>query len=164
MSYATLDHARWVADNILPYQKRKPNQPQVPPKLTAFMIRVLDICGMVGGGIYNAPINWDKVDFGIGAYPGHGRMFVPWSDGRLATFDGGSLTMLVMLCHEARIRCEIKARAWGHLLLSFHERSHEGGTMCSHPDIDEAVSRFRAYLPEDHRVSYREPSARDEAA
>lgn len=164
MSYSTMDHAKWVADNILPYQKRKPNQPQVPPKLTEFMARVIDICGMVGGGIYNAPINWDKVNFGLGAYPGHGRMFVPWRDGRLATFDGHSLTLLVMLCHEARIRCEIQARAWGHLLLSFHERSHTGGTMGRHPDVEEAVAAFRRYLPADHRVTYATRQSVTEAA
>lgn len=164
MSYATMDHAGWVASNILPYHKRKQNQPKMPTELTAFMTRVIDICGMVGGGIYNAPINWDKVDFGVGAKPGWGRMFVPWRDGRLATFDGHQLTLLVLLCHETRIRCEVQARAWGHLLLSFHERSHEGGTAVRHPDIDEAVAAFRRYLPTDHRAIYRAPAAQDEAA
>lgn len=164
MSYAAMDHAQWVSSNILPYQKRKPGQPRMPEQLTEFMARVIDICGMVGGGIYNAPINWDKVDFGVHAKPGWGRMFVPWRDGRLATFDGHQLTLLVMLCHEARIRCEVQARSWGHLLLSFHERGHDGGTAARHPGIDEAVAAFRRYLPEDHRVIYRASDAQDEAA
>lgn len=156
MSYATMDHAKWVTNNILPYQKRKPNQPQMPTTLTDFQAKVMDICGMVGGGIYNAPINWDKVDFGVGAWDGCGRVFVPWRDGRLATFDGSSLTYLVMLCHEARIRCEIQARAWGHLLLSFHERGDEGGIAGRHPSIDEAVAAFRRYLPDNHRISFKQ--------
>ena len=164
MSYATMDHARWVSSNVLKYRKRKPNQPQMPLELTEFMARVIDICGMVGGGIYNAPINWDKVDFGVNARSGFGRMFVPWRDGRMSTFDSHQLTMLVMLSHEARIRCEIRARAWGHLLLSFHERAHEGCIAIRHPDISEAVAAFRRYLPPDHRVSYRAPVPAEAAA
>ncbi|MEE3155805.1 MAG: hypothetical protein VX309_09800, partial [Pseudomonadota bacterium] len=119
----------------------------------------IDICGMVGGGIYNAPINWERVDWGApGSNGRHSGIFVPWRDGRMATFDGGQLTMLVLLAHEARIRVEIRAKAWGHMQLAFFQRAHDGGTFGRHPDIDEAVTRFREYLPEDHRIRYQMPA------
>jgi hypothetical protein len=91
-------------------------------------------------------------------------MWVPWRDGRMATFDSYQLTNLVLLAHEARIRVEIRAQANGHFLLSFFQRSHEGGFASRHPSIEEAVAAFRAYLPDDHRVHYRAPSAAEKAA
>ena len=110
MSYNRMDHAKWVEQNNQAanqiYGKRKSYKP-APEKLSAFQAKVMDICGMVGGGIYNAPINWNKVSWGTGN--NHIGMFVPWRDGRMATFDFYPLTMLVLLCHEARIRCEICA-------------------------------------------------------
>jgi hypothetical protein len=152
MSYATMDHAGWVADNNRAanqiYANRKGYRPR-PESLTEFQAKVMDILGMVGGGIYNAPINWDKVEWDLGR-----GVWVPFRDGRMATFDFYPLTMLVLLCHEARIRCEISAKARGHFELSFHQRSHGGGMSGRHPNIDEAVAAFRAYLPADHRVRY----------
>ncbi|GAA3271335.1 hypothetical protein [Sphingomonas yabuuchiae] len=71
--------------------------------------------------------------------------------------------MLVLLCHEARIRCEITARAAGHFRFAFHQRVHEGGMAARHPSIDEAVAAFRRYLPDDHRIIYRAPDAEQAA-
>lgn len=154
-----MDHAGWAEDNNRAaneiYAKRKSYRIR-PEKLTEFQAKVMDICGMVGGGIYNAPINWDKVEWGQGG-SWHSGMFIPWQDGRMATFDYYSLTNLVLLCHEARIRCEIRAKASGHFELSFFQRSHEGGMAGRHPNIDEAVAAFREYLPVDHRITYRAP-------
>lgn len=166
MSYAKMDHAGWVEDNNRGYNqinaKRRSFRP-APEQLSEFQAKVMDICGMVGGGIYNAPINWDKVQWGspVATRP---SMFVPWRDGRMSTFDFYPLTLLVMLCHEARIRCEIRAKACGYFELSFFQRSHEGGMAERHPNIDEAVQAFRAYLPEEHRIIYRAPEAQAEAA
>lgn len=152
MSYATMDHACWVEANNRAanqiYANRKGYRAR-PEVLTEFQAKVMDILGMVGGGIYNAPINWDKVEWNVGR-----GVYVPFRDGRMATFDFYPLTLLVLLCHEARIRCEISAKARGHFELSFHQRSHGGGMSGRHPNIEEAVAAFRAYLPEDHRVSY----------
>lgn len=164
MSYGRMDHAGWVESNNAAanevYAKRKSYRP-APEKLTVFQAKVMDICGMVGGGIYNAPINWERVQWGHDV-PGTG-MHVPWRDGRMATFDFYPLTLLVLLCHEARIRCEVRATSAGHFALSFHSRSHEGGMARRHPNIDEAITAFRKYLPEDHRIRYQVP-ALEEAA
>jgi len=157
MSYARMDHAAWVESNNhyanLAGAKQKRYKAK-PEKLTPFQAKVMDICGMVGGGIYNAPINWDKVDWGGGA--GYAGMFVPWRDGRMATYDSNCLTLLVLLCHEARIRCSIRAKACGHFELGFWPRSNGSDIIASHPGIDEAVARFRTYLPTDHRIIYRQ--------
>lgn len=159
MSYNRMDHAGWVEDNNRAlnsiYRNRKSFR-TAPEKLTEFQAKVMDILGMVGGGIYNAPINWEKVNWGTGTW--HSGMFVPWRDGRMATFDFYPLTNLVFLCHEARIRCEIRAKAAGHFELSFFQRSHEGGMSERHPDLDEAVAAFREYLSPEHRVVYKLPA------
>lgn len=165
MSYNRMDHAGWVEDNNRAgnqiYGKRRSYKP-APEKLTRFQAKVMDILGMVGGGIYNAPINWEKVNWGTGIRGS--EMFVPWRDGRMATFDFYPLTNLVLLCHEARIRCEIRAKAAGHFELSFFQRSHEGGIAGRHPNIEEAVAAFREYLPADHRIIYRVEDAQEAAA
>ena len=115
MSYATMDHAGWVEDNNRAanqiYANRKGYRPR-PEALTEFQAKVMDILGMVGAGIYNAAINWDKVEWDVGR-----GVWVPFRDGRMATFDFYPLTILVLLCHEARIRCEISAKARGHFEL-----------------------------------------------
>jgi hypothetical protein len=152
-----MDHAKWVEENNQAanqiYAKRRAYRPK-PEKLTEFQAKVMDICGMVGGGIYNAPINWERVEWNCGT-----GVFVPWRSGRMATFDFYPLTLLVLLCHEARIRCEIEAKATGYLKLRFWQRLHEGGMSTRHPNIDEAVAAFREYLPGDHRIIYRLPES-----
>jgi len=162
MGYQHMDHAGWAADNNAAANQinrnRKSYKP-APEKLTEFQAKVMDILGMVGGGIYNAPINWDKIDWGTGNR--RSGMFVPWRDGRMATFDFYPLTSLVFLCHEARIRCEIRAKAVGYFELSFFQRSHEGGMSERHPNLDEAVAAFRQYLPDGHSILYRTPPPPD---
>lgn len=154
-----MDHAAWVEQNNAAanqiYAGRKSYRAR-PEKLSEFQAKVMDICGMVGGGIYNAPINWDRVDWNCG-----GGVFVPWRDGRMATFDFYPLTLLVLLCHEARIRGEITAKSNGHFELRFWQRKDVGGMAERHPSIDEAVAAFREYLPADHRVIYRRADAAD---
>lgn len=157
-----MDHAGWVEENNKASNqinaKRRAWKP-VPEKLNRFQAKVMDILGMVGGGIYNAPINWDKVGWSVGGC----GMFVPWRDGQMATFDFYALTNLVLLCHEARIRCEMRAKASGHFELTFFQRSHEGGIAGRHPNIDEAVAAFREYLPADHPIIYRAGDAQEVA-
>jgi len=76
----------------------------------------------------------------------------------MATFDFVQLTMLVFLCHEARIRVQIEGVAPHRLRLSFWQRvskEENDNTACWHPNLDEAVAMFRKYLPADHRIVYR---------
>lgn len=159
MSYVHMDHAGWVEANMgaMRKQQRKPPRGDItrgpfacPEKLSPFQARVMNILGMVGGGIYNAPIPWDAVQ-----WKGWGgdAMAVPWrASADLATFDSAGLTTLVFLCHEARIRCSIRNRGVNHLLLCFWQRETEGGMGRRHPSLNEAVAAFRAYLPADHSI------------
>lgn len=153
MSYQRMDHAGWVENNNAAgnrmFARRKGYRP-APEKLTPFQAKVMDILGMVYGGIYNAPISWDKVEWSLG-----GGVFVTVLDDHLSTFDFGRLTRFVFLCHEARIRGEIRCKTRGYFELAFWQRGHEGGMAKRHPSLDEAVAEFRTYLPADHRIIYR---------
>lgn len=148
-----MDHGGWVENNNAAgnqiYRKRKGYKPK-PETLSPFQKRVMDILGMVCGGIYNAPISWEKVEWNAG-----GGVFVTLRDSWFATFDFHQLTSLVFLCHEARIRCQISAKARGYIELGFWQRGHEGGMGRRHPNLDEAVAAFREYLPADHTIIYR---------
>jgi hypothetical protein len=159
-TYQYMDHAQWMErQNVALNQRRGKHDPLLPEKLSAFQSRVIDIVGMVGGGIYNAPIcqprsiNW--------TYSGHG-VSLTW-DREMASFDFSQLTDLVFLCHEARIRVEICSAGPRRLRLSFWQRVSQvenDNMACFHPSLDEAVRRFRNYLPADHRILYREEEAK----
>jgi hypothetical protein len=152
VSYARMDHAGWVESNnsaINRDQSKRKNFKPLPEKLNEFQSRVADILGIVGGGIYNAPISHENVKWDYGFC----GVSVTWRGG-FATWDRGELTMLVVLCHEARIRCEVEP-AGPHLLrISFWARTECGGVSERHPSIDEAVTRIREYLPADHRIRF----------
>lgn len=173
MSYVTMDHAKWAEDDIRAMKrrlsephplKRRPDLTKgyraAPDELSPFQKTVFNIVGMVGGGIYNAPISWDAIRW---KGWGHG-IAIPWQRGHdLSTFDFNGLTKLVFLCHEARIRCEIRSNGFQGLLLCFWPRKAEGCIATRHPNLEEAVTSFREYLGDDHPIVYRE-SAKDEVA
>lgn len=152
-----MDHAEWVEGNNRAANrnnaKRRGFKP-LPEKLGPFQRKVADILGMVGNGIYNAPVAHDKIDWDYG----FNGVSVTWGRS-MSTFDFSELTLLVLLCHEARIRCCIGPAGPRLLRLSFWPRVAKGGMSSRHPNIDEAVASFRAYLPEGHRVTYVEPGA-----
>lgn len=164
MSYVTMDHAGWVETNMR-YGKQRElkshplKRPRdvtkgyhaAPDVLSPFLRNVFNILGMVGGGIYNAPIAWDAVRWKGWA----NGIAIPWK-GDLATWDFNGLTKLVFLCHEARIRCEIRSNGFHGLLLCFWPRKAEGCMATRHPNLDEAVAAFRDYLGADHSIVYRE--------
>lgn len=159
MSYVNMDHATWVERNIAPGKKqnqtardrRKAAENKgwlaAPDKLNAFQRRAFDILGIIGNGIYNAPISWDTV------YWAPRAVSVNWHDS-LATWDFAALTRLVFLCHEARIRADISPKGFRHVEIMLSERSHEGAMSWRHPDLDEAVKDFRGYLGADHPIKY----------
>lgn len=163
MSYVEMDHAGWVEKNNAASRAmrkaRKDQRPGIgphgaPEKLSPFQATVMNIMGMYGGGIYNTPILWDKVDYTCGGV----GVAVPMRHAHPATHDYNDLTRLVFMCHEARIRLEIQPYAMKGMRFVFHQRSHEGGYTRRHPDLDEAVKEFRAYLPADHSIVYKMPA------
>lgn len=158
MGYDNMDHADWVERNIaackrrLPKRQRKDNTRgfgAAPDALSPFERKVMDILGIVGGGIYNAPILWDSVQWkNVG-----GGIIIPWA-GDLSTYDFRKLTDLVLLCHAARIRCGIKPYGPRHLALVFHQRSASADHFANHPDIAEAIDGFNGRFPVGHSVHF----------
>lgn len=135
MSYYRMDHAAWV--------ERSTGQ-----TLSPLGRKVADILGVVGGGIYNAPIKHDNVDWSDDYV-----IVVNWR-GYLATVDFDRLTRLVFLCHRARIRCEISPKTFKHIELMFHQRKPDGSTAINHPTLAEAVATFERDCPADHPITY----------
>lgn len=160
MSYIDMDHAGWVQDRINGEKRRKLTAAgrraladrrgwhAAPDELNAFQRRAIDILGIIGGGIYNAPISWNAVVW-------HSRsLIVKWTFGHsLSTWDFNQLTRFVFLCHEARIRGDIHP-AMRDLQIALHERSHAGNVAERHPSLDEAVAAWREELPRDHSIIY----------
>lgn len=161
MSYVTMDHAEWVERCIRAEKSRTPTAKErrraangegwhaAPDKLSPDQARMFNILGIVGGGIYNAPISWDTVRW----HCGHG-LAVIWH-GDLSTFDFWQMSLLVFLCHDARIRCDVSAHTRHHLQIMLHPRQHEGGMSKRHPNLAEAIEAFRNYVPADHSIAYR---------
>jgi len=164
MSYVNMDHARWVASNIAASKSRAPTAREkrravdhrgwfaAPDELNAFQCRAFDILGIVGNGIYNAPISWDTVYW-------HPRMIAVGWRNSLATFDFMALTRFVFLCHEARIRGEISSKGFRYVEIHLSERVDAGSIGARHPNLDEAVAAFRQEFPADHSINYRKAPA-----
>lgn len=159
MSYVNMDHAGWVERNIAAGKtlhrtardKRNATENKgwlaAPNELNQFQRRAFNILGIVGNGIYNAPITWDSIYW-------HPRMVaVTWRN-NLGTFDFTGLTKFVFLCHEARIRGEISPKGFRHVEIHLSERLHDGGMGSRHPNLDEAIASFRSEFPRDHSLNY----------
>lgn len=156
-TYQHMDHADWMERNNRAANRLDRNRKgykRQPEELNEFQKKVCDIIGMVGGGIYNAPVAHSKIDWQYG----HDGVSVIWHGRDLSTFDFHELTALVFLCYEARIRCSLAPAGPRMLRLSFWQREATGSTPERHPNLDEAVAAFRAYLPVDHRIIYRVPA------
>jgi hypothetical protein len=164
-----MDHAKWVQSSIVAgksqatkAQHRKAKEHSrgwvaAPDKLTDFQKRAFDILGIVGGGIYNAPIVWDSV------YWKPRTIIVSWYKG-LGTFDFSELTRFVFLCHEARIRGYIGPLAHRYLEIHLSERIATGDMAVRHPSLDEALVAFRAEFPSTHSIRYAPVTAVGDAA
>lgn len=159
MSYDTMDHAGWVERNIAAVRcgrmsaidRRRRAQGRgwwaAPEKLNPFQCRVMTILGIVGGGIYNAPIEWESVHWASWF------VFVNWSSS-LSTVDYRGLTDAVLLAHDAGIRLEI-APAMRWLRLGFHDRERqtpEMGISQGHPSLETAIERHRKRFPTGHHI------------
>lgn len=145
-----MDHADWMQRHI---NASKSGQfkmhPTTPESLSDFQKKVVDILGIVGGGIYNAPINHNKINWNYS-----GGVTVVWNGRDLATFDFDELSKLVFLCHAARIRCSICGCGPRMIRMSFWQRTPAGDIAQRHPNIAEAVDYFEAALPLDSRLRF----------
>lgn len=159
MSYALYDHAAWVERHIAAMKEKKPKRVRLgigyayaPKELTPFQRQVFTILGIAGAGIYNAPIAWEAIKWSTAD-----RIFIPWNAvaQSLSTFDTNNLTELVFLCHDACIRLNIYPHGPSYFLLVFSKRAakrDEYSFHDSHPTLEEAVRRYRYYIPMGHDV------------
>ena len=152
MSYATMDHAEWMGHHLTAELRRAQESgkrlPDAPEVLSEFQKRVVDIIGMIGSGIYNAPIA-NRIDWNYG---GRGVAFI-WKR-ELSTWDFNQLTLLVFLCHAARIRCQLESAGPKMIRIAFWQREEAGDMAIRHPNLAEAIEIFEEYLPKDHRVRF----------
>lgn len=159
MSYINMDHAEWVDSSIAASKRQKPTARDkrhaadhkgwfaAPDQLNPFQRRAFTILGIVGGGIYNAPIGWD------GLIWNPKFIICSWRKG-FGTFDFSDLTHFVFLCHEARIRGHIGPSGPGLLEVALHARVESGAYSLRHPNLDEAFAEWRESFPSDHSVCY----------
>jgi hypothetical protein len=160
MSYMNMDHAAWCeSNNAAGRRTSKPKKIDgqlvgyhaAPPKLTQFQARVMDMLGIICGGIYNAGISWETVEWDYG-----GSLSVVIAGGNgWSTFDFSRLTSFVLLCHTARIRGDISPAGPGRYRLSFWQRTAIGGMNRRHPDLGEAVAAFENELPAASHIRWR---------
>lgn len=105
--------------------------------------RVGDLLGEVFRGLYNAPVNYEKVEW-------HDpRCITVNIDRTLSTVDFNDLTLLVFLAHDFSLRVEISSRTFKHMQLMFHKRPRGNSNMNCHPTLEEALERYRARYPKD---------------
>ena len=122
MSYAHFEHYQWIerACNV---------------KCSNLGIKVANILGYVGNGIYNAPINYRKINWEDDYYIG-----VNWNS-PMSNWDFPELTKLVIECHRQMIRVSI-APNMRSIKITFHQRKtrdKNAGTMKRLPDIEEMI-------------------------
>lgn len=161
MSYINMDHAGWVESQIAAMKRYKMTKRDrdaaaehkgwhaAPDKLNDFQRRSFNILGIVGNGIYNAPIAWGGVVWA----PWY--LIVPWRH-NMATWDFQQLTSFVFLCHDARIRGDISPGGPRLLSIALHQRTAAGGIATRHPNLAEAVEAHRQAIRLDHPIMYRE--------
>lgn len=162
MSYDSTDHAGWLESRIAAIKAQKMTIADAdrkrdgfgdyaaPDRLNPFQRRAFTALGIVGRGLYNAPIVWNSVDWRR-----------PWSVAlswrtAMSTFDAEDLTTLVMLAHDGRMRLEI---APGVRALIIHldqrdPRDDGDGQFIGHPSLEQAAAAHRARFPFSHRVHY----------
>jgi hypothetical protein len=112
-------------------------------KLSPLGVKVADLLGQLVQGIYHISgralkkVDWSNDQWIEIILPGH----------RFATFDFGGLTALVVLCHDACIRCEIRGCGWGYIRFWFSQRAGRSGELWHrHPTMEDAIKTVRDAL------------------
>jgi hypothetical protein len=96
------------------------------------------LCKSQGCGPYDISKTFEKADWRFGT----GIRFVLWRP-RLSSYDGESLTRLVIGAHEECIRVEIRPVNFDYLAICMWPREREGSLPTRHPTIENAITTFR---------------------
>lgn len=99
------------------------------------------LCRSMGCGPYDFPETFRKADWNFG----NGVRFTIRSAGRMATYDTGGLTSLVIGAHERGIRVEIEPCNMQRIAIIMHPRPNRdtGSSWSRHPTIEQAVETYR---------------------
>lgn len=108
--------------------------------MSTFGARVADLMGDLFLGIYHIERDVRRADWTTTAYISLTIRGVSW-----ATWDGESLTRLVVLAHDRCIRVEMEAAAPRLMRLSFYPRAREGRIDKRHPTLEWAAIRHRTF-------------------
>ncbi|MBL4929368.1 hypothetical protein [Fuscibacter oryzae] len=158
--------AAWVEGTIAARKRLKPLADQkklmgqgkgwwaAPDVLDPFQRRAFAILGVIGRGIYNAPIDWDSIFWKM-----PGALKVTWNGQSFATWDSDELTRAVMLAHDAGIRFAIAPHSYTALEIVMTRRDRDTAGICGRkPSLTEAVITHRQRYPEGHPIIWT-PSA-----
>ncbi len=104
------------------------NYKKNPVQLSDLAKDVADIMGQVEAGLYH----WEDVVSSKG-WKGGDRIDLNYPSKLMTGYFGGSLTLLVVLCHSKKIQLTIKPSSPTSIKLSFVRASEQ-------PSIDEAIS------------------------
>lgn len=112
-------------------------------ELTDFQRRaVVLLCRSMGCGPYDFSRTFEKAEWQYG----RGVRFVV-AHHRLATFDMGGLTTLVIGAHDECIRVEIMPVNFRNIAICMWPRQREGGISERHPTIERAIHYYRGTTP-----------------
>lgn len=124
MSYAHDNHYKWIESNY--------------GACSDLGKQVANILGFVCRGIYNAPINYSKIEWG------NPRYIKVHLKSNLSNFDNQKLTDLVLVCHYKMIRVTINPSNSQGLGLEFWQRhSREGCISKRLPRIETMIDGFK---------------------
>lgn len=128
----------WVQSNLDAGHKISPKrQPKVT--LSDFQRRACEILARaMNTGIYNVPVNWEKVVWRHGS----SVRFTMYCRG-LSTFDFSQLTRLVIVAHDECVRIEIQPASKDYLYIYMSPREREGDMTRRHPTIEDAIAALR---------------------
>lgn len=161
MYYDRMDHAFWVQEQIGYMKRRKPTPTQskaaaagrgwhgAPDILNPFQRRVFIILGIVGGGIYNAPIDWNSVEWRSNF------LVVNWPY-ELVAGEIAGLADLLFLAYDAGIRVAISPDTRNlRLIFLCRELLSDGDSRGGHLTLEDAVSNHRKRFPADHPIHFK---------
>lgn len=118
-----------------------------PRKMSDFGRKVADLLGQVYQGIYHIERDILRADLSTPDY-----ISLTLSAFRdYSNFDGSTLTMLVVMCHDAGIRFELQPAGPKYFRFLFHHRNcRTGSTTQRMPTIEEHIKMIREnyWLPE----------------
>lgn len=155
MSYDTMDHAGWVERNIA-YAKGNPSAADkrraaqgkgwgaAPDTLNPFQRRAMTLLGIMGSGIYNAPITWETVEW----RPSSIRLTWRWE---MSTFDNRTLTDGVFLAHDAGMRMAIQP-AGRFLRIDLADYANPDGWNYRKASLADVMEAHRKRFPPGHHI------------